>query len=351
MQAMIGSNTKGKPMLAAMAGQTIKPPPVWLMRQAGRYLPEYRQLRRKAGDFMTLSLTPDLASEITLQPIRRYQLDAAIIFSDILLLPYALGSRLAFVDGLGPRLSRIRSMSDIQSFVPLEQALERLEPVYECISRTSRQLPDDVALIGFAGSPWTVATYMIIGQGKEGQIPARNFAFSNSLTFETLLECLVEGTIAHLDMQAKAGAEVLMLFDSWSGILAGSAFERYVIMPTCRIVNEVRNRHPAVPIIAFPRGAGLQYLDYALRVRPDCLALDTDVDPRWASRCIQPLCCVQGNVDPRLLVDGGPGLMGAVDEVLTSFSTGPYVFNLGHGITPDADPENVRLMIERVRNQ
>lgn len=340
----------GKPLLNALAGSTQSPPPVWLMRQAGRYLPEYREVRREAGDFVNLCLTPDLAIEVTLQPVRRYGLDAAIIFSDILLLPFALGASLQFVDGSGPVLSRVRNLGDVHNLGNTASALDRLAPVYAALRGSAGHLPDDVALIGFAGSPWTVATYMVLGRGKEGQVEAREFAFENPLTFDSLLELLIEGTTAHLIRQAEAGAEVLMLFDSWAGLLTGPAFERYVTIPNERVVRAVRESCPGTPIIAFPRGAGSQYTEFFGRVRPDCLAVDTQVDPAWIRNCLQPLCCVQGNVDPRLLVAGGNRLYDAIDATLAALSAGPYIFNLGHGILPETSPEHVSDMIVHVRN-
>jgi len=339
----------GKSLLRALAGDSLHPPPIWLMRQAGRYLPEYRAVRERAGDFLTLCYDPELVADVTLQPVTRYGLDGAIIFSDILLLPHALGCSLDFVDGTGPVLDRVLSRADIKALRGCNEALERLAPVYQGIARTTRSLPPVATLIGFAGAPWTVATYMIMGEGRDGQVPARDFARENPGGLDALVDVLIEGTVGHLVNQARAGAEALMLFDSWAGVLTGAQYERYVLEPNRAIIAAVRAEVPAIPVIAFPRGSGRRYRTFVEHVEPDCISIDTAIDPVWAAQTLQPLCCVQGNLDPLHLVTGGATLRIGIKTVLTALGSGAHVFNLGHGIPPNTDPDHVRQMVEIIR--
>lgn len=338
-----------KLLLRALKGETLPVPPVWMMRQAGRYLPEYRATRAQAGSFLDLCYNSELAAEVTLQPIRRYGFDAAILFADILLVPQALGADLTFVQGEGPRLSTITCADDLAKLGPLDNIDAVLSPIYETVKLLRRELPADVPLIGFAGAPWTVATYMIAGQGTPDQAPARRLMYGDTATFEALLDRITEATIHYLLKQIEAGAEVVKLFDSWAGALPGPVFAKYAIAPAKRIVDAIRAQHPDLPIIGFPRMAGGNYLPYVQATGVQCVALDTAVDPAWAARELQPHVCVQGNLDPLLLVQGGAALTKATKAVVEGFSTGPHVFNLGHGITPDADPENVHRMLEAVR--
>jgi len=338
-----------KPLLRALKGETLPVPPVWMMRQAGRYLPEYRATRAQAGSFLDLCYNPELAAEVTLQPLRRYSFDAAILFADILLVPQALGADLTFVQGEGPRLSTITSAADLAKLGPVEDIDEVLSPIYETVKLLRRELPADVPLIGFAGAPWTVATYMIAGKGTPDQAPARRLMYGDPATFEALLDRITEATIHYLLQQIDAGAEVVKLFDSWAGALPGPVFAKYAIAPAKRIVDAIRAKHPEVPIIGFPRMAGGNYLPYVQATGVQCVALDTSVDPAWAARELQPHACVQGNLDPLLLVQGGDALTKAAKAVVEGFSGGPHIFNLGHGITPDADPDNVHRMLEAVR--
>ncbi|WP_185804488.1 uroporphyrinogen decarboxylase [Pontivivens nitratireducens] len=338
-----------KPLLRALKGETLPVPPVWMMRQAGRYLPEYRATRAQAGSFLDLCYNPELAAEVTLQPLRRYSFDAAILFADILLVPQALGADLTFVQGEGPRLSTITSAADLAKLGPVEDIDEVLSPIYETVKLLRRELPADVPLIGFAGAPWTVATYMIAGKGTPDQAPARRLMYGDPATFEALLDRITEATIHYLLQQIDAGAEVVKLFDSWAGALPGPVFAKYAIAPAKRIVDAIRAKHPDVPIIGFPRMAGGNYLPYVQATGVQCVALDTSVDPAWAARELQPHTCVQGNLDPLLLVQGGDALTKAAKAVVEGFSGGPHIFNLGHGITPDADPDNVHRMLEAVR--
>jgi uroporphyrinogen decarboxylase len=338
-----------KTLLRALAGETLPVPPVWLMRQAGRYLPEYRATRAAAGDFLSLCYSPDLAAEVTLQPIRRFGFDAAIVFADILLLPQALGLDLWFEPGEGPRLATVTTAADLARLKPAAAVHDTLAPVYRTLRIVARALPADCALIGFAGAPWTVASYMVAGRGTPDQGPAHAFIAADRAGFAALIRRLEEATVEYLDAQVQAGAEVVKLFDSWAGSLSGRDFDDFALAPTARIVAELKRRHPGLPVIAFPRGAGPRLQGFARATGADCLALDTEVDPRWAARHLQPDGCLQGNLDPALLVTGGAPLVDATRRILDAFAGGPHIFNLGHGITPDADPANVDLMLRTIR--
>lgn len=338
-----------KPILRVLAGERIDPPPVWMMRQAGRYLPEYRALRSKVGDFLSLVYTPELAAMVTLQPIHRFQFDAAIIFADILLIPHALGVDLSFDTGSGPHLSIIRSQRDIDQLGDAESVHEKLFSIYESIRLTKSQLPVDTALIGFAGSPWTTATYMIAGRNQSHL--AQTFPRRHPRVFNALLQLLTDSTIEYLSGQILAGAEVIKLFDSWAGLLSGSDFDQYVIAPTKRIIKEIRTRHPKIPIIAFARQAEEANLkDYATSVGADCIALDQAVSAEWLGANLPSQTRVQGNLCPSFLCGRNDKLESAVRNVLDDFSDRPHIFNLGHGITPDAKIENVKLMLQTVHD-
>ena len=338
-----------KKILRALAGETLPTPPIWMMRQAGRYLPEYKATRAEAGDFLTLCYTPELAAEVTLQPIRRYGFDAAILFADILLIPDALGADLWFVTGEGPRLSTITRAADFDKLKPAADVHTHLAPVYETIRILRRALPAETTLIGFAGAPWTVATYMIAGRGTPDQGPAHALKSENQALFDALMERLTAATVEYLSQQIEAGAEVVKLFDSWAGSLKGDDFERYAVQPTKEIIAALKARHPETPIIAFPREAGDAYVGFAKATGADCVALDNSVAPEWAAEHVQKDGCVQGNLASRHMVTGGDDLVAETQRIVRAFSQGPHIFNLGHGITPDADPENVQLMIDTVR--
>ncbi|WP_010139097.1 uroporphyrinogen decarboxylase [Oceanicola sp. S124] len=340
-----------KTILRALKGEVLPTPPIWMMRQAGRYLPEYRATRAQAGDFLSLCYNPELAAEVTLQPIRRYGFDAAILFADILLLPQALGADLWFVTGEGPRLSTVTTQADFDVLKPASEVHEVLSPIYETVKILSRELPAETTLIGFAGAPWTVATYMIAGRGTPDQGPAHALIAENRPLFEALLERLTEGTIEYLSKQIEAGAEVVKLFDSWAGSLSGADFDRYALEPARRIIAELKARHPGIPVIAFPREAGEKYVGFARATGADCVALDNSVSPDWAAANVQVDGCVQGNLASKHMVTGGDALVAEAREIVKAFSKGPHIFNLGHGITPDADPENVQLMIDAVRGK
>ena len=335
-----------KTILRALAGEVQAVPPVWMMRQAGRYLPEYRATRAQAGDFLSLCYTPDLAAEVTLQPIRRYGFDAAILFADILLIAQALGQKLWFAEGEGPRLEPVRDTATLRAAGDIH---DTLAPVYETVRILARELPPRTTLIGFAGAPWTVASYMIAGRGTPDQGPAHALKDTDRAAFAGIIERLTEATVDYLSQQVAAGAEVVKIFDSWAGSLKGADFADFAVAPARRIITELRARHPGLPIIAFPREAGQGYVGFARATGADCVALDNSVTPEWAAEHVQKDGCVQGNLDPRHLVTGGAALGAETRRVVEAFAKGPHIFNLGHGITPDADPDNVHRMLAAIR--
>ncbi len=339
----------GKTLLRVLAGETLATPPVWLMRQAGRYLPEYKAERAEAGSFLDLCYDPARATEVTLQPIRRFGFDAAILFADILLVPQALGADLRFEVGEGPRLSTIASNADMDALKPAEAVHETLSPIYETVGRLTEALPKDVTLIGFAGAPWTVATYMIAGKGTPDQAPARKMIAENRPLFDRLMTRIEAATIEYLSRQIEAGAEVVKLFDSWAGSLSWADFDAVSTQPIRRITAALRERHPTVPVIALPRGAGARYEGFAEATGVQCTAIDQFVPPAWARERLQSVGPVQGNLDPLMMVVGGDALDRAVETLKAELGGGPWVFNLGHGITPDADPANVERLLRAVR--
>lgn len=338
-----------KTILRALKGEVLPTPPIWMMRQAGRYLPEYRATRARAGDFLKLCYNSELAAEVTLQPIRRYGFDAAILFADILLLPQALGADLWFETGEGPRLSTITSMSGVTALKPVDAIHDTLNPIYETLRILKRALPSETTLIGFAGAPWTVATYMIAGKGSPDQAAAHALKNTDRATFQALIDRITEGTIDYLSAQVNAGAEVIKLFDSWAGSLKGQDFADFAVKPAATIIAALKSRHPGLPIIAFPREAGQGYIGFAAATGADCVAIDNSVTPEWAAEHVQPGGCVQGNLAPGHMVTGGAALDRETRRVVTAFAKGPHIFNLGHGITPDANPDNVQRMIDVVR--
>ena len=338
-----------KKILRALAGETLQTPPIWMMRQAGRYLPEYRATRAEAGDFLSLCYNSDLAAEVTLQPIRRYGFDAAILFADILLLPQALGADLWFETGEGPRLSTITREEDFAVLKGIDDIHDTLAPIYETVRILSHELPKETTLIGFAGAPWTVATYMIAGRGTPDQGPAHALKAENRALFEKIIDRLTRSTVEYLAQQIEAGAEVVKLFDSWAGSLEGQDFHDFALTPAKQIIAALKARYPDVPIIAFPREAGNNYIGFAKATGADCVAVDNSVSPEWVAEHVQSHGCVQGNLKSSHMVSGGQALIDETRHVVAALSKGPHIFNLGHGITPDADPENVQIMIDTVR--
>lgn len=338
-----------KTILRALAGETLPTPPIWMMRQAGRYLPEYRATRAQAGDFLSLCYNPELAAEVTLQPIRRYGFDAAILFADILLLPQALGPKLWFETGEGPRMETTVTMDQVRALKPIEAIHDTLSPVYETVRILSRELPAETTLIGFAGAPWTVATYMIAGRGSKDQGAAHALKNTDRATFVALIDRITDATVEYLSEQVKAGAEVVKLFDSWAGSLKGADFEDFAVAPAAKIIAAMKARFPHLPIIAFPREAGSGYIGFAKKTGADCVALDNSITPEWGAENVQKDGCVQGNLAPEHMVTGGEALVREARRVVDAFRGGPHIFNLGHGITPEADPANVQLMIDTVR--
>lgn len=335
-----------KPLLAVLRGERRDPPPMWLMRQAGRYLPEYRELRASKGGFLDLAYDPSAAAEVTLQPLRRFGFDGAILFSDILVVPHAMGMDLSFVAGEGPRLAPPLSKGRIRDLKP---ALERLEPVYETVRRVKAELSPNVTFLGFAGSPWTVATYMIAGQGSREQAEARALAYADPGKMGAILDIVSGITVDYLSGQIEAGVDAVQLFDSWAGSLSPSQFEQMVIARTGWIVSELKKRHPSTPIIGFPKGAGGKIRAYAAETGVDAVGLDETVDPAWAARELPASLPVQGNLDPLALVAGGDQLTSAVRHILDAFADRPHIFNLGHGIqqtTPIAHVEQLVTLVK-----
>ena len=335
-----------KPLLSVLSGRKTEKTPIWLMRQAGRYLPEYRALRADKGGFLELVYDPTAAAEITLQPIRRFGFDGAILFSDILIVPHALGQDLRFEAGEGPRLSPRLVDSALAS---LKAVPERLEPIYRTVDKVRAALPPEVTFLGFAGSPWTVATYMVAGQGSREQAEARRYAYRDPGAFQEIIDAVAAMTVDYLSGQVRAGVEAVQLFDSWAGSLAPAQFEQWVIAPNARIVAEFKARHPEVPVIGFPKGAGGKLGAYARETGVDALGLDETVDPAWAVAELPEGLPVQGNLDPLALVAGGAALENAVHRIISALDGRPHVFNLGHGILQDTPIAHVEQLLKLVR--
>ena len=337
-----------KPLLEVLSGRRQPVPPIWMMRQAGRYLPEYRDLRAKAGGFLDLCFTPEYAAEITLQPIRRFNFDAAIIFSDILVIPYALGRELRFEVGEGPRLEPLDTPEKVGTLAR-QADFSKLEPVYEALRRVRRELDPNIALIGFCGAPWTVATYMVAGQSTPDQAPTRMMAYRHPNAFATIIDVLVENSVQYLLGQLKAGADVLQIFDTWAGVLPPREFERWSVEPTRRIVEGVRAQAPGARIIGFPRGAGALLPAYVEATGVDAVSIDWAAEPALIRERVQSRVAIQGNLDPLVLIAGGAALDRAIDDVLANYAGGRLIFNLGHGIQPETPIAHVEQMVKRVR--
>ena len=335
-----------KPLLATLGGERQPKPPIWLMRQAGRYLPEYRALRAKKGGFLELVNDSTAAAEVTIQPVNRFGLDGAILFSDILVIPHAMGQDLWFEEGEGPRLAP--RLAD-HALASLQRVPERLEPVYETVRQVRAALPPQTTFLGFAGSPWTVSTYMIAGQGSREQAEARRYAYRDPDAFQAIVDAIVALSVEYLSGQIAAGVEAVQLFDSWAGSLSPDQFERWVIAPNAAIVSQLKARHPGTPVIGFPKGVGGKLAAYARETGVDVIGLDETVDPAWADASLPEGLPVQGNLDPLVLIAGGSALEQAVDRILAAFARRPHVFNLGHGILPETPIENVEALLKKVR--
>ena len=334
--------------LRALAGEPVWPPPLWLMRQAGRYLPEYRAIRAEAGSFIQFCYNPKATVEATLQPIRRFGFDASILFSDILVIPDALGQKVSFESGEGPRLPPITDEAGVNALAETID-LDRLAPVFETVHRLKQDLPRDVPLIGFCGAPWTVASYMIAGKGTPDQAPARMFAYRHPALFERIIDKLVAASITYVCRQIDAGVDALQIFDTWAGVLPAGEFERWCVRPIATIVAGVKARHPSMPIIVFARGAGPRLIELKDATGADALGIDTAVDPHWAARTLPVTTVLQGNLDPLALIAGGQALDAAVGRILAAFRHRPHIFNLGHGILPETPIAHVERLVELVR--
>ncbi|MBR0965060.1 uroporphyrinogen decarboxylase [Bradyrhizobium diazoefficiens] len=338
-----------KPFLEVLSGRQQRVPPLWMMRQAGRYLPEYRDVRAKAGGFLDLCFTPELAAEVTLQPIRRFAFDAAIIFSDILVIPYALGRDVRFEVGEGPRLDPLDTPDKVGTLASTGD-FTKLEPVFEALRRVRRELDPKVALIGFCGAPWTVATYMVAGHGTPDQAPARMMAYRHPDAFAKIIDTIVDNSIHYLLGQLAAGADVLQIFDTWAGVLPPREFQRWSVEPTRRIVQGVRKKVPDAKIIGFPRGAGALLPGYVEATGVDAVSIDWTAEPSLIRDKVQNRVAVQGNLDPLALIAGGDALDRSIDDVLANFAAGRLIFNLGHGIQPETPIAHVEHMVKRVRS-
>jgi uroporphyrinogen decarboxylase len=349
-----GSAQPKKLLLRALAGERTERPPIWLMRQAGRYLPEYHRVREAAGGMVGLCNSPEHAVEVTLQPVRRFPLDAAILFADLPQVAAALGQTLEYRAGDGPVLTPpVRSAADIAGFLSASRLHEELAPVYETVRQLTRALPPEVALIGYAGAPWTIATYMVEGRGGAPEHSVvKQWALSDPDGFQPLIDLLTTAVTQFLERQIEAGAEAIQLFDTWAGILPDALFERWCVRPAAAIIAALKAAHPGVPVIAFPRGAGLGYDGFAEATGADCIGLDATVPLQWAARSVQRGLgrCVQGNLDPQFLVAGGPALRAEAGRILRALSSGPFVFNLGHGIVKTTPPEHVAALAGQVRS-
>ena len=337
-----------KPLLETLEGRQQKRPPIWIMRQAGRYLPEYREVRQRSKNFIDFCYSPDLATEVTLQPVKRFGFDAAILFSDILVIPDALGQAVSFVENEGPRLPPLlvnNNLSELKG----EIDLERLGPVFETIGRVKEALPKETTFLGFCGAPWTVASYMIAGKGTPEQAPIRLLAYWHPDYLHRLVDRLVVSSISYLCRQIEAGVDALQIFESFAGALTADGVEQWSINPIRRIIQGVRSRHPHAKFIVFGRGSGVNHLKYASQTGANVVAIDWATDPDWAAQTLQPILPVQGNLDPLAVVAGGAQLDRRTDAIIEAFSKGPHIFNLGHGIVPETPLAHVEQLVKRVR--
>lgn len=338
-----------KPLLIALSGKTLKRPPIWLMRQAGRYLPEYREIRNSVSGFLELCYTPEMAAEVSLQPIRRFGMDGCILFSDILVIPDALGQKVRFEENTGPVLSPCITESRGLSLLKMENVREHLAPVFETVRLCRKSLPDHVTMIGFAGAPWTVATYMVGGKGSPDQAAARKWAYRDPESFGTLINILVDATAEYLIAQIEAGAEAIQIFDTWAGSLPVAELHRWCIGPVTRLIGRVREKHPRIPVIGFPKSAGFSYRDFVVETAVQGVGIDHGLSLEYARDRLQPLAAVQGNLDPLLVVTGGKPMLTAAEQILKILGDGAFIFNLGHGIVPETPVENVAELVQFVQ--
>ncbi len=336
-----------KPTIAALLGRRVDPPPVWLMRQAGRYLPEYLQVRKQVPEFLDLCFDPFKAAQVTLQPIERFNFDAAILFSDILVVPYVLGQKVEFAEG--PCLDPVRDAAALAA-LSVDLTQDRFSPIYETIDRVKEKLSSGVALVGFAGAPWTVATYMVEGGGSRDYVNVKRWALGDPSGFQSLVDLLVDVTADYLKGQIAAGADAVQLFDTWAGVLPKSAFDRFCAAPVLDIARQVKSGHPDTPVVVFLRGSAVNLPELASAPEIDAIGIDHAVDPVWAAKEIQPRAAVQGNLDPVLLLAGGPELERGAREIVDSLSGGAHVFNLGHGILPQTPVEHVKFLVDLIRS-
>ncbi len=343
------STTHEKPFLRAVTGTALDIPPIWLMRQAGRYLPEYRRTRAQSNGFLDMCFRPDLATEVTLQPIRRYGFDAAILFSDILVVPHAMGREVRFVEGEGPKLDGLKTGAEINA-LRIDGAEDQLGPVYEAVSHIKAKLPDETALIGFAGAPWTIACYMVDGQGSKDYLATKRFAVADPVAFQALIDAITTVTGAYLCRQIDAGAEAVQIFDSWAGVLPVELFERFCIAPITRIVQTVRGRYPTIPILGFPKDAGPRYGEFAATTRVDTVSLDSSASVPAVIRSLEGRAATQGNLDPAYLLAGGDAMLAAAAGILRATAGHPHVFNLGHGVNLNTDPDEVGRLVQYIRS-
>lgn len=339
-------STIDPPLLAVLKGEHRDPPPVWLMRQAGRYLPEYRALRAEKGGFLELVYDSDAACEITIQPLRRFKMDGAILFSDILIIPHGMGQGLTFGPGEGPQLTPPLAFADWQSLTPAPGYFDK---IYETVAKVRAAIDPSVTMLGFAGSPWTIATYMVNGYGSKDQAETRALAYTDPTAFQSLIDAIVEATVTYLSGQIRAGAQTVQLFDSWAGSLSPAQFERWVITPTAAITSQLMALHPDTPIIGFPKGAGAKLAAYAAETGVDAVGLDETLDPVWADSVLPKGMPVQGNLDPLALLAGGPALETAVTRIRAAFDRRPHIFNLGHGIIKETPISHVEVLMDLVR--
>lgn len=339
-----------KALLEVLRGKIISPPPVWFMRQAGRHLPEYRELRADIGDFLDLCYSPEEAAEVSLQPIRRYAMDGTILFADILLIPDALGQKVEFKPGVGPVLEPIVNKADLDA-LNMDSLGQHMSPIYETVRRLKEAIPASTTLIGFAGAPWTVASYMVHGSGSRDHSEARLWAYENPGLWKRLLDLLVESTSIYLERQIDAGAEAIQIFDSWAGSLPDWAFREWTIEPIKAIISHLRSTHPETPIIGFPRGAGALYKEFVEVTGVDAVSIDTNVPLEWAASELQPMAAVQGNLDPAMLLSGGEPLLHEVDRIVDILGKGRFIFNLGHGVIKDTPPEHVKAVVDHLRGR